>query len=96
MAGSDARGLPQVRQHEKNLYLQDSQHTEFKILNPQTEVTLYRIFLNLIPDFLTAYAGILTAYVTHESLVGSNMATSADTTVSSDIGFFLIRSSCGG
>ena len=32
-------------------------------------------------------SGFLTAYATRELLVGSNMATSADNTVSSDIGF---------
>ena len=47
---------------------------------PQTEVTIPCIFK---PD-----SGFVTAYATSESLVGTKMAMSADTSVTSDIFFF--------
>ena len=55
MAGSDARGLLQVCQHENELYSQDGQHTEYFAALPHTEVSLIpRVF-----KFLTTYTTLV-------------------------------------
>ena len=90
MAWSDARGPPQVRQHEKT-YTRRIANTQ-NFLPP-------KLILNFkpgdesdsIPRILKPDYGVLTAYTTHESLVGSNMVTSADTSVSSGIVFFFFN-----